>query len=104
MKENVTFSIGNVALIEKADDELDGYFNKVFGGVTGKARDFIPCVKTLIANSMGDCFAISRLSDLPIEYCQRLGFTAPKSDRTFHHTLEWVGRMHQFIIKPDLAT
>jgi transposase len=99
MKENVTFSIGNIALIEKADDELGGYFNKVFDGVAGKAKDFISCVKMLIANRMGDCFAITHLSDLPVEYYLQLGFTAPKSDRTLNRTLERVGQMHQFIIK-----
>jgi len=99
MNENVTFSIGNIALIEKADATLSGYFKKVFAEVAGKARDFIPCVKTLIANRMGDCFAITRLSDLPAEYYPRLGFTEPKSDRTLNRTLERIGRMHQFIIK-----
>jgi transposase len=99
MTENVTFSIGNIALIEKADDDLNGYFNKVFGGVAGKAKDFIPCVKTLMTNRMGDCFAITRLNDLPVEYYKQLGFKSPKSDRTLNRTLERIGQKHQFIIK-----
>ena len=99
MNANVTFGLGNIALIEKADDEMGGYFEKVFEGIGGKARDFIPCVKTLIANRMGDCYAITRLNDIPEEYFKRLGFTEPKSDRTLNRTLERVGKPYQFIVQ-----
>jgi len=37
MLENATFSLGNIALREKADADLNGYFNEVFNGLTGKA-------------------------------------------------------------------
>ena len=50
MKKNVTFSIGNLALIEKVDGDLNGYFESVFGGISGKANDFIPCVKLHMYN------------------------------------------------------
>jgi transposase len=98
MKENVTFSLGNIALIEKADEELNGYFQRVFDGVTGKAQDYLPCAKLLIANRLGDCLAVSRLDDIPDEYFARLGFLKPRSDRTLNRTLERIGRSHQFII------
>ncbi len=98
MNENVTFSLGNIALIEKADADLNGYFNKVFTGLEGKARDFIPCVKLLMANRMGDCHSVSRLNELSEEYFKWLGFTHPKSDRTFNRTLERLGKSHQFIL------
>jgi len=99
MNADVTFRLGNIALIEKADDEMGGYFKRVFEGVGEKAKDFIPCVKTPITNRMGDCYAITRLSDLPEDYFKRLGFTEPKSDRTLNRTLERVGRMYQFVIQ-----
>jgi len=60
MKENVTFGLGGIALIDKADDSLDGYFDQILDGVGGKDQDFIPCVKILIANRMGDCHSICR--------------------------------------------
>jgi len=75
MSENVTFSLGTIALIEKADALLNGYFKRVFNGLEGKAQDFIQCVKLLIANRMGECRSISRLNDLPDEYFKLLGFT-----------------------------
>jgi hypothetical protein len=98
MKENVTFSLGNIALIEKADASLNGYFNQILNGVGGKSQDFIPCVKLLIANRMGHCYSISRLKDLPEEYFKFLGFSKPKSDRTLNRTIERIGQKYQFIV------
>ena len=98
MKENVTFSLGNIALIEKADASLNGYFDRILEGVGGKAQDFIPCVKLLIANRMGYCYSISRLKDLPDEYFKFLGFSKPKSDRTLNRTIERIGQKYQFIV------
>ncbi len=74
MRTNVTFSMGNIALIDKADTILDGYFKKVFKGLSGRAQDFIPCVKLLIANRIGDCHSIYHLNELPDEYFKWLGF------------------------------
>lgn len=99
MTTNVTFSIGNIALIQKADEELNGYFQQVFNGVTGKAQDYIPCAKLLIANRLGDCLSVSRLNDLPDEYFSQLGFSKPRSNRTFNRTLERIGKSYQFIIQ-----
>ena len=47
MRNNVTFSIGSVALIDKADAET-GFFKAVFDGIGGRAKDFIPRVKLLM--------------------------------------------------------
>jgi transposase len=99
MTENVTFGIGNIALIDKADAELKGYFKKVFKGLSGRAQDFIPCVKLLIANRLGDCHSICHLNELPDEYFKWLGFDQPRSDRTLNRTLERIGRAYQFIIQ-----
>lgn len=85
-------------MIEKADVSLNGYFDQILEGVVGKAQDFIPCVKLLIANRMEHCYSISRFKDLPDEYFRWLGFTKPKSDRTLNRTLERVGRSFQFIV------
>lgn len=98
MKQNVTFSIGNISLVNKADEELNGYFQRVFGDIGGKAQDFIPCVKLLMANRLGECLAISRLNNLPDEYFDQLGFKKPRSDRTLNRTLERIGMKFQFIM------
>ncbi len=54
MGQNVAFSIGNLAVIEKADADF-GFFKAVLSGVEGKAKSFIPSVKLLIYNRLGDC-------------------------------------------------
>ena len=45
--QNVTFSIGNIAVIDKIASQTD-FFKSVFHNIGGKARDFIPLIKLLI--------------------------------------------------------
>ena len=35
MKDNVTCSVGNLAVVEKADGQLGRYFERVFGRIGG---------------------------------------------------------------------
>ena len=98
MKQNVTFSIGNLAMIEKVNGELNGYLDRVFGGIKGKAQDFIPCVKLHMYNRLGDCFPVDRLDSYPEELFDRLGFEKNRSTRTFNRTLERIGNNHDFIL------
>lgn len=98
MQENVTFSLGTIALIDKADCSLSGYFKTLLDGLGGKAQDFIPSVKLLIANRLGHCHSIHRLDDLPEDYFKWLGFSRTRSDRTLNRTLERLGRSYQFVI------
>ncbi len=46
-KQNVTFTIGSTALIDKADGQTD-FFRTLFGGIGGRAKDFIPSIKLLM--------------------------------------------------------
>jgi len=98
MKPNVTFGIGNLALIEKVDGELGGYLDRVFGSIGGKAKDFVPCVKLLIYNRLGNCLPASRLEDYPTELFDRMGFEKPLSHRTFNRTAERIGKSYQFVL------
>ena len=98
MKTNVTYSIGSVALIEKADAQT-GFFRDVFGGLGGRARDFIPSVKLLMVNKLEDSVAIHRLMDFtPKEKLTILGFGKKKSDRSFNRTVEYLGENSQFVM------
>src|SRR3989338_54670 len=98
MRQNVTFSIGSVALIEKADAQT-GFFRDVFGGLGGRARDFIPSVKLLMVNKLEDSVAIHRLMDFtPKEKLTILGFGKKKSDRSFNRTVEYLGENSQFVM------
>ena len=98
MRQNVTYSIGNLAIIEKADVEF-GFFKEIFAGVEGKARSFIPSTKLLAYNRLGECLSINRLCDFtPPELFSRLGAPEPISDRTLNRTLENMGRKMPLIV------
>lgn len=98
MKDNVTFSIGSVALIDKIDAQT-GFFRDVFSGIGGRARDFIPAIKLLMVNKLEDSFSIHRLLDFtPKEKRSLLGFKKEMSDRTLNRTLERLGEKGQFIM------
>ena len=91
MRQNVAFSIGNLAVIDKADADF-GFFKNVFSGVEGKAKSLIPSIKLLIYNRLGDCLSINRLGEFTSkELFSRLGAKEPISDRTNNRTLERLG-------------
>jgi len=97
-RQNVTFSIGSIALIDKADAQT-GFFKTVFGGLGGRAKDFIPAVKLLMVNKLEESVAIHRLLDfMPMEKLSLLGFRKGISDRTLNRTLERLGENSKFVI------
>jgi transposase len=99
MTKNVTFSIGTVALIDKIDSET-GFFKSIFEPVMGKARTFIPSIKLLMNNKLGQSVSINRILDFtPDEFQELLGFKDNISERTLYRTLERVGERHQFILE-----
>ena len=96
-KQNVTFSIGNLGIIEKADADFD-FFKDIVSDLQGNAKSFLPSVKLLIYNRLGECYSISRLDQFtPDELFSRLGATEVISDRTLNRTLQRVGEKAQFI-------
>jgi transposase len=99
MKANVTYSVGNLAVIDKADGELGGYLKYVFGGIGGKARDFVPMVKLFMYNRMGDCLATNRLTTYPEELFTALGFENIHGERSFYRMIERVGKNYVFVLE-----
>ncbi len=100
MNENVAFSIGNLALIDKANAHLGGeYFEKVFGGIKGRAKDFVPSVKLFMYNRMGQCLSVNRLTSYPIELFNMMGFKEVPASRSLNRMIERVGMNHAFILE-----
>ncbi len=98
MKQSVTFSIGTIALLEKADAQTS-FFNSVFSGLGGRAKDFIPSIKLLMANKLGESLAVSRLLEFTSnEELKLLDFEDGVSDRTLNRTLERMGKNSPFVI------
>ena len=53
MKQNVTFSIGNVALIDKVNEKYQ-LFNKLFDNLGTKAKNIKNSAKLFCYNRLGD--------------------------------------------------
>jgi transposase len=99
MRKNVAYSIGNLALIDKADAQLNGYLNKVFKGAGGKVKDFVNIVKLLIYNNLGDNLATSRLLHHPDELFETMGFEDIPKERQLFRVIERVGKAFPIILE-----
>ena len=98
MKQNVTFSIGSIAVIDKIASQTD-FFKFVFDNLAGRAMDFIPLVKLLIWNKLDESYSIDRLPDfVPEQMLDLLGFEGSLSSRTANRTLERLGERSQLIL------
>lgn len=96
--ENVTFSIGNLALIDKVDART-GFFGKVFRGLGGRAKDFVPHVKLLLYNRLGETVSVSRLADfISPELAKLVGFTSEPATKQTYRAVERLGRYHAFVL------
>ena len=91
MPQNKTFSLGNVALIDKIDSET-GFLSSVLRGIGGRSRSFIPSVKLLISNKLNKSVSINKILDFtPDELLEMLGFTDKISERSLYRVLERLG-------------
>lgn len=98
MKTNTAVSIGNLALIEKVDGEIQ-LFTRLFKNIGGKAKNLIPSTKLFFYNRLSDCFSINRLrSGYQPELFDLLKFTNSPSDRTFYRNLVRIGKNQTFIL------
>lgn len=99
MKDNVTVSIGSLALIDKVDVEYR-FFARVFGGLGGRAKNLVPSTKLFIYNRLHSCFATNHLrSGYSSELFDLLKFTNIPSDRSLYRDLERLGKNHLFVIE-----
>jgi transposase len=99
MKNNVTFSIGNIALIDKINGKF-GLFDKLFGNVRLKARTFKESAKFLVANRLGICTSLNQVHNFyPEEFFHHLGYKNVPSERTLNRDLDRIGKHSEFILE-----
>ena len=60
MNQKYNPSIGNLLLVDKFNEEY-GYFNQVFNGIGGKAKNILPCAKLFYTQSFGRMFSINQI-------------------------------------------
>lgn len=98
MKPNVTFSIGNVALIDKINEKYQ-LFNKLFDNLGTKARNIKNSAKLFCYNRLGDCVAINQLNEIyPEELFKQLGFKEVPAERSFYRDLNRIGQRVPFFL------
>ncbi len=91
MRDNVTFSIGNIVLINKINAKF-GLFSSLFEGICGKAKHLKESAKLFVYNRLSQCVPINRLNSLyPLEVFEHLGFNKNPRDRTLYRDLERIG-------------
>jgi len=83
MHKNITFSLGNIALIDKIDSETR-FFESVLEPISGRSKSFIPAVKLLISNKLNQSVSINKLLEFtPDELLKTLGFEDRISEAEF---------------------
>ena len=97
MKPNVTFSIGNVALINKVDEKF-GIYGHLFGSLGTKAKNIKNSAKLFSYNRLGDCVSINQLASVyPEELFKRIGYKKMPADRSLYRDLERIGLRVPFL-------
>jgi transposase len=97
MKTNVTFSIGNIALIDKVNEKYL-LFDKLFNDLGTKAKNIKSSAKLLIYNRLGDCVSINQLSSVyPEELFRKLGYGKMPADRSIYRDLDRIGQRVPFL-------
>ena len=97
MKPNVTFSIGNVALINKVNEKF-GLFDYLFRDLNCKAKNIKQTAKLLSYNRLGDCVSINQLSSIyPEELFNNLGYKKMPAERSIYRDLNRIGQRVPFL-------
>jgi len=97
MKTNVTFSIGNVALIDKINEKFQ-LFNKLFDNLGTKAKNIKNSAKLFSYNRLGDCVSINQLTSVyPEELFKQLGYKDMPAERSLYRYIERIGLRVPFL-------
>jgi len=98
-KNNVTLSIGSVALVDKVDAQYR-VFDRLLHGIGGRAKHFMQSVKLFVNNRLGECFSTNRLvGGYDDEFFSLLGFESTPKERSLYRDLERLGKNYQFIME-----
>ena len=98
MKENVSFSFGPIALMNKIDKKFN-FFEIIFRGLGGKAKNLKESAKLFIYNKLAESVSINQILKLySFELFNEIGFKDEISDRTLYRNLERIGNNYKFLM------
>ena len=99
MSENVSFSYGPIALMNKVEKEFN-FFEILFQGLGGKAKHLVESAKLFSYNKLAESISINKIQDIyPYELFEEIGFKEEISDRTLYRNLERIGNKYKFLMK-----
>jgi transposase len=99
MKENVSFSFGPIALMNKIDKKFN-FFEIIFRGLGGKAKNLKESAKLFVYNKLADSISINKILELySFELLNEIGFKDEIGDRTLYRNLERIGNNYKFLME-----
>jgi transposase len=99
MRKNVSFSMGNIALIDKVNAKF-GFFSHLFSGFATKTAHIKESALLFCYNRLSKCVSLNQLTSVyPLDLFEYLGFKKQPKDRTLYRDLERIGLHHKFIIQ-----
>lgn len=91
MKQNVTYSIGSLALVEKVNERF-GLFDFLFDGGFGRAKCVKETAEALVVNRLDKCVSTHRLTAVyPEEFFEEIGFDGLPVERGVYRNIERIG-------------
>lgn len=99
MKENVSFSFGPIALMNKIEKKFN-FFEIIFRGLGGKAKNLKESAKLFAYNKLAESISINRIKELyPYELFEEVGFKQEISERSIYRNLERIGNNYKFLME-----
>lgn len=97
--ENVSFSFGPIALMNKIESRFH-LFEVIFKGLGGKAKNLKESAKLFIYNKLAESVSINRIQEIyPYQLFEQLGFKDETSQRSLYRNLERIGDNYKFLIE-----
>ena len=98
MRENVSFSLGPLALLNNVENKFN-FFEILFEGLGGRAKTLKDSAKLFSYNKLAESTSINRIQDIyPYELFEELGLKEI-SDRTLYRNLERIGENYKFLME-----
>lgn len=95
--QSVSFSIGNVMVIDKVNDAFN-FFGELFDGLNTKAH-LKQTAKLLTYNRLGECLSVNRLDKIyPSELFNIVGFAQMPNKKAIYRDLQRIGDKSEIIV------
>ena len=92
MKTNTSIPLGGIVLIEKVEKRF-GVFSEIFSGLSGRAKDFVPCVRLHVYNKLTHSVSTHQIVETySEEVAGYIGMDEMPSERSLYRALERVGK------------